>query len=946
METASSAADEAPWDEIERNYFASVREQREQQMRALEDAYRAKNNEIKSAMLDNYRAQSELLNQLQELRDQDLAQQAALKTLEEEFEAVRNARTEEYAREDEAKRLWFRRFRRDGLAYRTADAPRSKQGGAVHEQMPDAEEVAHGHVQEEGTAGHDISDAGGAAAGRDESAPETRNDTTNGNGHQDEEVEGLRAEPHAESAEAVLGAPAAPRTGELAPKVEADVEPVENVAEAPNAGALTGKGTNAVDSPHGADAAPDVPGSPLSSLSSELSSRHTTPELDTPLSQPKGTSRPSTPEDPIPNGIEVYDDSLEFVGRLGPTATSNPLTERMMALPIKRSIRIRKGRKFTHEDLESIAQCPPDGKKGAKWLSLYIQATGEVQGRPCQSCSRQSGPYQECVILDEEDLPRCGNCEWTKNTCHGASLQGARPRSHQSASDKSVATGTPASQSSTKEGVNDTQEATSAARKPLRRPLPDKRKAQSQAPVPLAAASAAAEAEDSDTEDARLPEITKEVLCLRHDGMVFTDPPIMRGVPLTKISPDHPYWESNWVPTEDIVEPILKRYQERYEKLEADGTKPRDKHLANRDVKRGHMILRFLREWDVHPYQLVGKEFINPKITSYEALYRMAQLLMEDLPRFNLDVTPTEWLRHRIHEVYLENRGKLNLAAWLEKAYSDPKVEQGRKKNGLPNIGRPPRHRMSQGGGGESAKKKATPRPLKRKEPHSTPEPTPRRADTTAAVASATPASSTGHHKGKGKAKQEAPPGRSSGSSPPNKRSRVAPPSASHDEPTTTQGQGSSSRSSSKAPSTADLLAYDGYTSTDSISADKLMKIDWRVQQVKTRDIASNSRVTQYWHWLGGAEGLFEHQVLRSVRPPKWSVFKDPYDFHLRIAEVDRVMFSQASSKVVIVHRKGADGKEVNPRGDVMAQFKRERTKRRFLSFLKQRGVKLAEVTR
>jgi hypothetical protein len=161
---------------------------------------------------------------------------------------------------------------------------------------------------------------------------------------------------------------------------------------------------------------------------------------------------------------------------------------------------------------------------------------------------------------------------------------------------------------------------------------------------------------------------------------------------------------------------------------------------------------------------------------------------------------------------------------------------------------------------------------------------------------------------------------------------------------------------------TASAFEHDGYTSTDSISKDNLMEIDWRVHQVKTRLIASNTRVTQYWHWLGGNEGFFEHQVLRSVRPPKWSVFKDPYDFHLRVINMDRVVFARGSKYVVIVskqqkekqgkgHRKGgskdhgAGHGAGSDRGDVMAKFKRERTKRRFLKFLQGQGVKLEEVS-
>ncbi|GAB1321068.1 hypothetical protein MFIFM68171_11278 [Madurella fahalii] len=976
METTSSGADESTWDEIEKNYFESMRVHRQQQRRVLEDEYRAKNNEIKSAMLDNFRAQSELRRQLQALKEEHKAKEAALKTLEIEFEAVLNAQEEDNAREDEMRLAWFRKFRRGGLAYRTADASRQEDPTGP-DGMGDAGKVVHGCEQEALTADSEMPDAREVGNGRvgnghgpkgSEAENEMMMDTAGENGQDQHDVEVIggpelpeeigatRPDQEANGTEAVEEPCQPPRIEDVpADKEEPDPKTGEERAVTPDVGAPADNGTNGVVVPNGASIAPAVPGSP-SSLSSELSSRHTTPALDTPVSQAKEPTRPATPADIPSDAVEVYDESGELVGQLLPIDRSNQLVERIMNLPIKRPVRLRKGRKFTAQDLELTRHPPADDKRGAKWLSFYIQATGEVQARPCQGCSINNGLYQECIVVDDGDFPRCGNCEWNKRGCHGASLQSTRPRSRQSASGKSPgkplspeSSFTPANGASKsgniKEEEGSSLEAVSAVKKALRRPLPDMRKAHSQVATPSAATplNRSPDIDDDDDDDdrtPRLPEITKAVLCLRDDGMVFTDPPMMRGVPLAKIGPDHPYWESDWVPTEEIVEPILQKYQEKYEKLEEDGSKPRDKHLAHRDAKRGRTILKFLREGDLHPYQLVGKEVLNPKITTYEALYRMAQLLMEDLPKFNLDITPSEWLRHRIHEVYLEKGNKFNLSHWLEKAYSDPKVEQGREMNGLPNIGRPPAHRKSKGGGGgggggESARRKTAPRALKRKEPHATPESTPQRVYNTASsskppsAAAATPASATAQHKAKGKAKMEPPAARSVGSTP-NKKQRVA--------------LGADAPVEGRAPSAGDL-AYDGYTSTDSISQDRLMRIDWRVHQVKTRDIASNSRVTQYWHWLGDeGEGMFEHQVLRSVRPPKWSVFKDPYDFHLRIAEIERVLFAPGNGRVVIEHKKGPDGEDVNVRGDVMAQFKRERTKRRFLSFLKQHGVKLAEV--
>ncbi len=107
--------------------------------------------------------------------------------------------------------------------------------------------------------------------------------------------------------------------------------------------------------------------------------------------------------------------------------------------------------------------------------------------------------------------------------------------------------------------------------------------------------------------------------------------------------------------------------------------------------------------------------------------------------------------------------------------------------------------------------------------------------------------------------------------------------------------------------------------------------------------------MTQYWHWVTEEkkkdDKVIEHQVLESVEPIKWSIFKKPYNFHLKLGDIQEVSFARGSTRVLIAHKKGRDGKDMNPRGDVMAQFKRERTKRRFLTFLgKEKGVKIAEV--
>jgi hypothetical protein len=91
---------------------------------------------------------------------------------------------------------------------------------------------------------------------------------------------------------------------------------------------------------------------------------------------------------------------------------------------------------------------------------------------------------------------------------------------------------------------------------------------------------------------------------------------------------------------------------------------------------------------------------------------------------------------------------------------------------------------------------------------------------------------------------------------------------------------------------------------------------------------------------------MIEHQVLAETKN-KWQVFKKPYNFHLRLTDMAEVSFARDSFKVIVTHKKGRDGRDLAQRGDVMAQFKRHRTKKRFLTFLsREKGIKVAEVPR
>ncbi|KAK3301815.1 uncharacterized protein B0T15DRAFT_487988 [Chaetomium strumarium] len=1098
--------DESTWDEIESNYFNSMRQHRELEDRNLEADFQHQSAALKAQLVDNYNAQHELLRKLHALKAEYEAKETALKALDREFDAVMRERQREREAEDEDRRQWFRRFRRGGLAYRvaqrdaseqeaeseaeqdraqgqdqdqdqhqpqhhasinqgqdqdqdqdqdqelgrteeeendeilsrktadealphTAEAPSSRQeqatpsdgdsemrdaGAPLSElQVPD-KEVSDTESPAEEQAGEDSSAASLHSKHVEDARPDeselpnggepasTRNEQQTLVSQHGMEVAIPQEEDRPNGIDAVGGAenmndvmePSAdlttlsPRPSEIStsghPREDAAIDdltpaetthtepPVEHAAELADMDVEMGdvqeqseKVVDIIAGKHPSEPAQMVVAAPSPSSSSELSSRHTTPTLDTPELMAVAPSQPPSPVNIASAGVEVLSASGELIGTIQPPDIDNYYMSRLTIRPIKRQLELRPTKKFSAEDLDAVPRPETSDARAFKFISLYVQATGEEQARPCADCALNHGPFQGCVMVDDAEFNRCGNCEWNKRRCHGASLEApstsrkplpskgnttgksqtnqAKPRVS-SGGFTAVNSKTAKQTGKAKEEDSDDEEAKEilpgTPKKAPRKSLPSARNK----PRPSTPQNASFQA------DEQLPEITKDVLCLRDDGVVFTDPPLLRGVPLEKITPEHPYWDKDWEPIEKLVEPIMKRHQERYEQLEKSGSTHRDKHLAHRDAKRGRTILRFLEEGELHPYQLVGKDYITPKFTHYDTLFRLAQLLLEELPKMGLDVKPSEWLRQRLHEVLTERGDKFNLATWLEKAYHDHKLEQLRDRNGFPRVGRPPAHvtqkRLAESGSGISSTKKSAPRPPKRKEPHATPETaavsTPSKAKAVAA-GKASPAA----EKAKPKKIKIVTNGQSqSGSetSPAYKKPRIilntpVPPSA-MDEKAPQQHR--------RTSSLASALEYDGYTSSDSISEDPLTKDDWRLYQVKTRTFASNPGVTQYWHWVRKgkiADRIVEHQVLESVRPTNWAVFMEPYNFHLNPPDIEEVLFARGSTRVVVKHKPGKDGVDLHPRGDVMAQFKRERTKRRFLRFLKEeKQVRLVEV--
>jgi hypothetical protein len=220
-------------------------------------------------------------------------------------------------------------------------------------------------------------------------------------------------------------------------------------------------------------------------------------------------------------------------------------------------------------------------------------------------------------------------------------------------------------------------------------------------------------------------EITRENMVLKHDGEVYTYPECVEGVPLVKIDENHPYWEPNWQNVKSLIEPQLAQWREKYQavieaspKQEKGGS---SKYQIGRQVNRGIKTLEFHETGPISPYQLLGKKYIlsgKGGITSYDTLFRLSETISE-LEKFNLDISPGDWMRQRLHELMQARGANFNLPKIIHDFYHDSKLTSLRYKHGFRNIGRPSgvmKSRMSHGS------PSTTPKPLqKRKSMHSGP---------------------------------------------------------------------------------------------------------------------------------------------------------------------------------------------------------------------------------
>ncbi|KAI1486872.1 hypothetical protein F5X96DRAFT_681654 [Biscogniauxia mediterranea] len=434
------------------------------------------------------------------------------------------------------------------------------------------------------------------------------------------------------------------------------------------------------------------------------------------------------------------------------------------------------------------------------------------------------------------------------------------------------------------------------------------------------APTAASPIPEANTSDGK--EITRENLIIKDNGSVVTEPAMYAGVPLERIDENHPYWNPEWESLEGIIQPQLDKWKEKLEQLRRTPEAVRHTvFLANRQVNRGQSVIDFLRDESFHPYQFVSKELMGKfykTFINYDTMFRLVNV-HEELKKFDLEVTPLEWLRQRMYEIAMVQGDKFSLSKTTHDLYHDAKLKYLREKHGFGNIGRPSGYKVGEKDPAKAAAKKA------KKE--------------------SSGSGGTIRRKGRRSIGQV-----DADDAPPNleelqqqqqqqQKQGVQGAPTEYFEPVTPRLQ-KRQRLEPAPPKQEpeDDLEYEGYTSTDSFSAGRIMHLDWRVYQIKTRTLTTSTEVTQYWTWKQD-KNLFEHQVLRDVYPNvTWGFYQKPINFDLTVQEVKEIQYALDSQKI---HAVIDDEK----RGNVLACFKRERTKKRFLQFAKKKGIKLVKTS-
>ncbi|KAM0321424.1 hypothetical protein ACHAQA_010140 [Verticillium albo-atrum] len=634
-------------------------------------------------------------------------------------------------------------------------------------------------------------------------------------------------------------------------------------------------------------------------------------------------------------GVQVFDGDGNFVAAVRTIPAQNTVVSMLLGLPVRRRVNTRPGRTFDLDKFNSIydkryTYANGPNAKPARWTAVMLQATGDILegSKRCLNCTRNLGPFDTCIIPRGPHFRKCGNCEWSKQPCQ-MPAEGTTTDEDDNEARSTPKTDVQEDMAKYHAGVlqdemDDSRDDSPAPNALRKRP---KGIATIQQPRPFNGygeiTPKQASPEDDDTVEEDMEPITADNLLLRDNGVVYTHPECMQGVPLAKIDKNHPYWEPEW--ESDLenasILPALTSWRAKHEAALIGNTS--SKFQVGRQVNRGETILKFLREANVSPYQLLSKKYITSRLVGYDTLFRLADTYFVLEGFDTMDITPLEWIRQRMHEVIQEEGPDFKLYVKVHNFYHDRKLEALRLANGKRSIGRPSGMKMS-------AKKRKSLNETPSKVVASTPGPGPGPiaigplpgADVVAEVSAAAAHHAQNLSTG---SEQERPP----------KRKRRSLLNGSNGK---IRGDGDGD------------LSYEGFTDTDEYSGDQIGNHDFCLSSVKSLINTTSTKVTQYWHWVdleGGTDYVFEHQVLSECNPPSWGLYSNPVNFHFAPQDVVDIHWAAGTRKVVVRCQPGVgkDERTGRERGDMVADFARERTKRRFLVFCQKKGVAVIKTT-
>lgn len=417
-------------------------------------------------------------------------------------------------------------------------------------------------------------------------------------------------------------------------------------------------------------------------------------------------------------------------------------------------------------------------------------------------------------------------------------------------------------------------------------------------------------------------EITRECLVLKDNGSVLTHPPMFAGVPLEKINQNHPFWNPEWEPLERTVQAALDKWKERLENLRRKPDAVRHTmFLANRQVNRGQAVLDFLRDGCFHPLQFASRETMDKfykTFVNYDTVFRLVNI-HEELRKFDLGVAPLEWLRQRLYEIAMAQGDKFSLSKTTHDLYHDIKLKVLREKHGFGNIGRPSGYKLADKGSA-----RGTPKLKPKKEgPARSPDErggTRRRSRRSISQVEAEDEPRRPAVLPRNEFLEPITPRQQ-------KRQRLD---------AVVQAKPDADPAAQEPVAILDDLEYEGYSSRDSFSNGRIMALDFRVYQMKTRSFTTGPDVTQYWTWKP-EENKLEHRVLRDLPPNiSWGYYREPDKFNCGVEEIKEIRYASHGQKILVARTDES-------RGDILIRFKRKRTKSRFLVFAQKKGVELVK---